>query len=81
MGSYKNRIKFAETTYNFALLLGYLLKGSYKTFKERLYFGLLFWLPIEGYEGSKSRSVGYRERYQETIWRKRMSKQSVIRPP
>ena len=48
MGSYINRIKFSETTYIFALLLGYLLKGSYKTFEDRLYFGLLFWLPIEG---------------------------------
>lgn len=46
--SYKNQIKFSETTYIFAFLLGYLLKGSYKTFEDRLYFGLLFWLPIEG---------------------------------
>ena len=57
MGSYKNRIKFSETTYIFAFLLGYLLKVSYKTFVERLYFELVFWLPVEGGMMSSSHAL------------------------
>ena len=41
-------MKLLEGRKLFALWLASLLRGSYKTFVESLYFGLLFWLPIEG---------------------------------
>ena len=43
--------------------------------------GCSFGYLLRGFDAIKSRSVDYLECYQETIWRKRMSKQSVIRPP
>ena len=43
--------------------------------------GFSFGYLLRGCDAIKSRSVDYLECYQETIWRKRMSKQSVIRPP